>query len=399
MKNILFIDDDPHFLDGLRALMRKKRNEWEVSCAKGGEEGLAMLEEKNFDIVISDMRMPKMNGAQVLEAVQQRQPGAVRVIFSGYSELSSALQAARTAHQFLSKPCPPDQLIAAIERIAGLQRVLTSESVRRCVASLNALPVLPGVYAELIEELQKPEPSMARLSRLVAADVNIYATLLKMVNSAFFGLPTKITTPDRVITFLGTDILKGLILGANVLNQLEKGGFTLFSLEGLWEHCFRTAQLARAIAQCESNQQQVHEDCFSAGLLHDLGKFILAQEMSEQYTHILSLLGAERSLLDIEREELGVSHAEIGGYLLGLWGIGLEVVHGVYEHHSLANCAPGFSPALAVHVADWIDHQMLIYNTGFVFPSLDRDRLAAMGFADRIDVWWEACTKLSGKWS
>lgn len=399
MKKILFIDDDPQFLDGLRALMRRRRGVWEASFANGGEEALTMLEQKEFDIVISDMRMPKMNGAQVLEAVQQRQPGAVRVIFSGYSELSSVLQAARTAHQFLAKPCPPDQLISAIERIVGLQRVLTSEQVRRCVARLNALPVLPGVYSDIVEELQKPEPSLPRLSKLVSGDVNIYATLLKMVNSSFFGLPTKVTTPERVIAFLGTDILKGLLLGANIFNKLEKDGFTLFSLEGLWEHCFRTAQMARAIAQCESNLQQLHENCFSAGLLHDIGKFVLAQEMREQYAGILSRLDPGRTLLEIEREELGISHAEIGGYLLGLWGISLEVVHGVYDHHSLAHCAPGFCPSVAVHAADWLDHQMIVYNTGFVFPPLDRDALATLGYGDRIDDWWAACAKLTAKWS
>jgi len=399
MKRILFVDDDANFLAGLKALLRKHRARWEPHFAPGGREAVALLEAQPFDIVVSDMRMPGMNGAQVLEEAQRLRPEAVRVIFSGYSELSSVLQAARTAHQFLTKPCPPEQLTAAIERIEELQRVLTSEPARRCVSRLNVLPALPDVFARIIEELQRPEPDMKRLGRLVSADVNLYATLLKMVNSSFFGLSATVSAPERVVSLLGTDILKGLVLGAHVLNRLERGGFTLFSLEGLWSHCFRVAQFARIIARSQGEPARVQELCYSAGLLHDLGKFILAQEMPDEYAALLGRLQeGGRSLLELEREVLDVSHGEVGGYLLGLWGIGPEVVQAVFDHHDMGRAGPGFTPAAAVHAADWIDHQQVVLNPGFVFPGLDRDALDAAGLHERIDDWWRACAAQVEKW-
>jgi DNA-binding NarL/FixJ family response regulator len=245
MKNILFVDDDEQFLDGLKVLLHRRRREWDMHFAANAREALDIMSSQEFDIVVADMRMPGMSGADLLSEVQRLQPGAVRIILSGYSELRASYKAAKPAHQFLSKPCRFEDLVAAIERVIRLQRVLSDPGVRQTVSGIGALPALPDAYIRIQEELRKPEPSIQVLGDLVARDVGISATLLKLANSSFFGFFQNVTSPRRAVTLLGTETLKGLVLGAHLLAGLDLAQFAPFALERLWDHSLRTADIAR----------------------------------------------------------------------------------------------------------------------------------------------------------
>ncbi len=398
MKNILFVDDDEQFLDGLKVLLHRRRKEWDMHFAANAREALDIMSSQEFDIVVADMRMPGMSGADLLAEVQRLQPGAVRIILSGYSELRASYKAAKPAHQFLSKPCRFEDLVAAIERVIRLQRVLSDPGVRQTVSGIGALPALPDAYIRILDELRKPEPSIQVLGDLVARDVGISATLLKLVNSSFFGFFQNVTSPRRAVTLLGTETLKGLVLGAHLLAGLDLAQFAPFALERLWDHSLRTADFARRIAEVEGLPRSEQEECWCAGLLHDTGKLVLATERKADYVRVLDETLRGKLLVEAERDIVGSSHAEVGAFLLGLWGVSENVVEAVFDHHNLERSGlPGFSPAVAVHVADRLEHEQAGDADAGLYPSLDTAWLESRGLTERLAVWIEACAEKAGE--
>ena len=398
MKNILFVDDDEQFLDGLKVLLHRRRKQWDMYFAANAREALDIMSSQAFDIVVADMRMPGMSGADLLTEVQRLQPGAVRIILSGYSELRASYKAAKPAHQFLSKPCRFEDLVAAIERVIRLQRVLNDPGVRQTVSGIGALPALPDTYFRIMEELRKPEPSVQVLGDLVARDVGISATLLKLVNSSFFGFFQHVASPRRAVTLLGTETLKGLVLGAHLLAGLDLSQFAPFALERLWDHSLRAAAFARCIAQAEGLDQTMQEECWCAGLLHDTGKLILATERKADYVKVLDQIQRGKLMVEAEREVIGSNHADVGAFLLGLWGVSENVVEAVYDHHDLGRSElTGFHPGVAVHVADRLEHIQAGDADIGLYPSLDMEWLRGQGLAERVDAWTQACREMEGE--
>ena len=210
MKSILFVDDEPMVLQGLQRMLRPHRAIWDMSFATSGAEALAMLEGKPFDAVVTDMRMPGMDGATLLEQVRERYPAAIRIVLSGYFEQEAAMRALPVAHQFLAKPCDPMKLRHAIERTVGFVGLLPDVALRRVVGAIGKLPTLPRTSALLVQSLQNPDVQMDEIAAIVERDVGITAKILQLVNSAFFCLPNYVTSVRMAVSYLGLDTLKQL---------------------------------------------------------------------------------------------------------------------------------------------------------------------------------------------
>lgn len=391
-RKILFVDDDRNVLDGFRTMLHPKRRDWKGRFALSAEEGLKLVDAEEFDVVIADMRMPGMDGADFLGEVEKRQPGTVRMILSGYSEMKALLKSAKHAHQFLSKPCSSEVIIATIQRALELQSVLNDDSVREIVAQLDSLPAIPDLYVKVAEELQSGEPDLQAVADLVEQDIGISATLMKVVNSSFFGFYETVTTPSRAVVLLGVEALKGLILGVNLLRELDLSDFPGYSVEKLWEHSLQTGYFAKVIANEEGLDREVSENCFICGILHDVGKLVLVTNLPEKYRSVLETVQAGNGpILDAEERVLGVNHAGIGAYLLGLWGFGIDVVSGVLGHHSPVLCGEGVTPGLVVHAANVFQHELADSHSGYHFTSLDSDWFRSQQMEERLGRWREVC--------
>jgi DNA-binding NarL/FixJ family response regulator len=165
-KRILFVDDEAPVLDGLRNLLRKRR-EWELAFALGGEAALAELERAPFDVIVSDMRMPGMDGAALLERVKREYPSVVRIVLSGYADRQPLLRVIPVAHQLLSKPCDPHVLASVIERTCMLESLLSDSVLRRVVGEMGTLPSVPSTYLELTDVIGRDDVSPSRLAAIV----------------------------------------------------------------------------------------------------------------------------------------------------------------------------------------------------------------------------------------
>ncbi len=140
-RRILFVDDEPLVLQGLQRMLRTMRNEWDMAFAEGGEAGLALLAEAPFDVVVSDMRMPGMNGAQFLREVMRLYPTTVRLVLSGHADKDLVSQCVGVAHQYLNKPCDADTLKSTIQNALFLGNELASNDVKKIIGSIDTLIV------------------------------------------------------------------------------------------------------------------------------------------------------------------------------------------------------------------------------------------------------------------
>jgi HD-like signal output (HDOD) protein len=386
MKRILFVDDEVSILDGLKRMLRPMRAEWEMTFAPGGEQALALLATGQFDVIVTDMRMPGMDGAALLEAVREKYPSMLRIILSGYTELQASLRAVPVAHQFLLKPCDPDMLRAGIARATSLGEVLDSRMLTSLVGALRDLPSLPRVFAELKLALGDPRTTIEQVSRIVERDIAVSAKLLQLVNSAFFGLARDVTDVKTAVSCLGMTVLHDLVLTLEVFRSFNANEFvTEEYLESFHLHAQLTARIAAGISQ----NNRLSPGVVLAALLHDVGKLVIAERTPAHFARALNQSRAEgRPLFEVEEELTHISHAEVGAYLLSLWGLPYSLVEAVAHHHHPRRVPQnGVDMVLVVYVANLLAHERAALAGGPSAPPLDMELLELNDAAALVPAW------------
>jgi HD-like signal output (HDOD) protein/CheY-like chemotaxis protein len=395
MKRLLFVDDEPNVLQGLRRQLRGLAKEWQMSFVESGPEALELMAAAPADVIVSDMKMPGMDGGQLLTEVMKRYPHTVRLVLSGQADREAILQLVGPAHQYLSKPCNPEELRAAITRALSLRDLLASEQLKRLASRIRCLPSLPALHLQLTEELRREDSSLDHVGEIISQDIGMTTKILQLVNSAFFGLPHPVADAKQAASYLGLANLRALVLSLEVFSQFDQRTILQFSIEDLARHCRATGLRARRLAELENCPQSVEDQYFLAGLLHDVGELILAADLPEQYTHVLHKAAESgEPVWQVEQAEFEATHAELGAYLLGLWGMPNPVVEAVALHHKpAASSACGFSPVLAVHVADALTPGRVGPHSGHAENQIDMAYLTRLGLDHRLPEWKHRCSE------
>jgi len=390
MKRILFVDDEPKVLEALQRMLRPKRRQWEMAFAGSGEEALAILGASPFDVIVTDMRMPAMDGGKLLQHVQERFPSVIRVVLSGHVEMEAALRAAPVAHQFLSKPCDPEKLLEAIERSCQCTSMVGDEAVRRVVGAIGKLPSLPSICAALLAALENPDTPLKEVGNIIEQDVGMSAKILQLVNSSFFGLLREVRSVTGALGYLGLDIVKQLVLSAHIFRTFQPShAIAGFSLEAFQAH----SRLAAGIAARLPAPSDVIPSAVVTSLLHDTGKLVLAARLPEQFELALRVSREEcRPLYAVEEALIGAGHAEIGAYLLGLWRLPKPIVDAVFRHHqpTVQESTRGLDILACTHIADALAVELAQgrpKDGPVAYSLLDNSYLAALGVADQIPAW------------
>jgi CheY-like chemotaxis protein len=218
-KRVLFVDDEENLREGLRRMSYLLRGEWEMAFAESGAQALALLSKAPFDVIVSDMRMPGMDGARLLDEVRQRYPQMVRLILSGHSDREMILRAVGPSHQYLAKPCDIETLLATLTRAYALRELLMNEDLRRIITAMQTLPSRPAVYAAVVEAVQSPSVSLEKIGELIQRDIGMTAKILQLVNSAFFGLQRPMSSPVQAVRLLGLETVQALILSGQIFER------------------------------------------------------------------------------------------------------------------------------------------------------------------------------------
>ncbi len=390
-KRILFVDDEALVLQGLQRMLRPMREEWEMEFLDSGAKALERMAVSPFDVVVSDMRMPGMNGAELLSRVMQQYPQTVRLILSGHADKELILKCVGSTHQFLAKPSDPEAIKAVVRRASATDDAMQNDTLKRLVAKMDRLPSIPSLYTEIVEALHDPEVALETVGNIIAKDIAMTAQILKLVNSAFFGLRRQVSSPAEAANYLGLDTIRSLVLSINAFSQYDSVKIEGFSFAALWTHSLDTGAAAKAVAQLEDADRKLADEAFVAGLLHDTGKIVLAANYADQYGEVMKLMqndGLEQC--QAEQRVFGATHANVGGYLLGLWGLPVPVVEAIAFHHRPSDAVEKtFCPLTAVHVANALLHETAGTSATSPNPRLDAAYLTALGLTGRWPAWQE----------
>jgi putative nucleotidyltransferase with HDIG domain len=349
MHRVRFVYDQPGILLGLERMLAPMRSKWKMIFATDPAAALDSLSQEPADVVVSDMRMPELDGVAFLREIRARWPETIRIVLSGYADQGDALRSLPVAHQFLAKPCDPDVLVAKVREAFELQERLGRPELRRLIGALGSLPAAPRSFSAITEALAAPEVDLGRVGRIIERDPGCSAKLLQLVNSAFFGLPRSVTRVSEAVTYLGATRIRDVVLAAEVSEMFKCASpQTARTVQVVNDHSQAVAMAARKLV----GPRLAHE-AFTAGILHDIGRLALSAALPREYDKVTSCWREGGSLVALERETFGADHADVGAYLLRMWGLPLPLVEAVARHHDLDSPTATGSPLVcAVATAD-----------------------------------------------
>jgi len=366
---ILLVDDEPLVLDGLRRQFRQLRDRWEVSTAIGGELAIAELRRGAFDVVVSDMRMPGIDGIAVLAAAAEAQPGAVRFILSGYSEREDLLRSLGPAHRWLVKPCDLASLQLLVGRSLELRREISMPEVRQVMERVVPATSLPRAIRDLASDLSAAQPDAGRSLAAITQDPEIGPGMADLAGS--LGLMPVGTDPAGGLLALPPGTVRAIALAWHLHRTCNLRNDT-----AIWRHGLLVSRLARRITAGLPGPEV--EMATAAGLLHDCGRLVLT---SLDDTHRIALALERRcspNLEHAERSIFGCDHGLVGAAMLASWGLPDSVVEAVAWHH---RPAPGrLDAAMAVHLADALS------GAGEA-ACIDLGLLSVVGLHHRLQEW------------
>ncbi len=364
MKRILFVDDEAKILDGLRRSLRNMRGQWEMVFAEGAGAALKECAYLPFDVVVSDARMPGLEGAEFLGQVRELCPDTVRIILSGQCSRRSVLRCVGVAHQFLSKPCDPESLKSAIQKICKIRDAFHVGPRREAVSCVQWLPSQAQVYQELADQIESSAASIERVATVIARDIGMSAKVVQLVSSGFFGTPQRISNVARAAKLLGLETLKAILASASAFQPCSTAHQDA-DIHLLTIHCLAVAQAARSIAETLTDDRTLIGDAYVAGFLHEISS--------------LALAGDNKDVPDL------------GGYLVALWGLPDPVVHAIAYHRVPGSCPDQPSaPLTALHVANaLLEHSEDAADEAVGL--LDMPYLRTNGHMENVDNWCEIC--------
>lgn len=387
-RNILLVLARDDEATALRTGLDDMGPKWALTGLSDFDDASEAMEDNAFDAVLVDLSAQTDDGAALLREFMERSPETLRLGLIAASERPAIHRLDVPAQQFLTKPCGPMVLKAVLARAFASQDCLSNDCFRELLSGINTLPVLPATYTEIMKELASSDPSLERAGQIVARDLGLSTNVLKLVNSALFGLGRAIAHPSEAAMFLGSETLKALVLSLQVFSQFNQLKLKEFSVEALWKHSWITGVLARRLCEFEEADRATTDAAFIAGLLHDAGKLVLATNHAERFQEIIRLAQKTKSpLWEQEHRAYQTSHAELGGYLLGQWGLPPAVVEAVAFHHRPAQSrCQKFSALTAVHVANTLG-QAKGTDSKLVTQSIDTDYLRGLGLSGRVEGW------------
>lgn len=387
-RGILLVALSPEDAGSLRASLRDTADKWRLEFVPNVRQALTALEGAPFHAAVVDLLAPGIDAPGLFKSMMDASPTTLRLGLVSPPERQAVQQVRAAVHQLLTKPCDAKVLKAVLARAFAAQDFLSDENFKRLAGGIRSLPVLPVIYTELMQELRSDDPSLERAGQIVAEDMALTTKILTLVNSAFFGLGRSITHPSEAAVFLGTETLRALVLSLQVFSQFSQVRLKEFSVDNLWKHSWATGVLARRLCEFEEASRTTMDESFIAGLLHDMGKLVLAANHPAQLEETIRQARQKRvTFWEQEYQIYNASHAELGGYLLAQWGLSSGVVEAVAFHHRPAQ-APrqDFCALTAVHLANTLGKKGPS-ECGLKPQPVSLDYLRGLDLADRVDAW------------
>ena len=248
--------------------------------------------------------------------------------------------------------------------------MLSAQLIRDKVQTIIQLPTLPTIAREVVEMLENPKTSAAKLCKVIESDQGLTAKVLKIANSAFYGFPKQIATVDFAIIVLGFDALKEIVISISLVTALQKKSDVAFDAQGFWDHSIFSGVIARRLAR--DLGYRVSGEVFVGGLLHDMGISVLHQHFTNEYKEIITIAEeTDLTFVEAEKQVLGITHAEVGGWLAERWNFPNHLVEAISMHHKPLEAKENPELVSIIHCADVLANRLsrtpMVFDKGLDF--------------------------------
>jgi HD-like signal output (HDOD) protein/ActR/RegA family two-component response regulator len=398
-KRILFVDDDPLLLDFYTMVMEEASAHWEISSATSSQRALEILATKPFDVLVSDMRMPELDGIGLMRQVRLLYPHTSRIIISGLDDQEEIARSLESTHQFLAKPIRVAELFDTLSRIGKLDAFLADEKLKNLIGQLDSLPSFPSIYLQIISELNSEDPSIETIADLVIQDPALTAKMLQVANSAAFGVAQKVSNPFDAVQLIGLNTIRTIALSAHVFRDFENTSAQKFSAQQVWDDALRCSRITRLIMRLEKIDETETEDACTAAMLRNVGKLMLAKSLPREFEQTLALATEQNlTLPEASQKILGAAHPGVAAYLFGLWGLATPMVEAVAFHLQPSESETRtFSPLAVVHVAHVLTNELWPDKNSGQAAALDLEYLTAIKMDSHLDRWRVEVKKMFAK--
>lgn len=384
---ILFVDDEPNVLNSLKRLFHPNKIYWDMDFAHGGQSALELLKNKEYDVVISDMFMPDLDGAELLKWICENTPGTMRFILSGYSDLELVKKTLVPAHKFFHKPCPKEKIEKEINWIIFLRKLLPDKKIRDQINQLGMLPVNPFIYAMLKQVLY--EKDLNEFKKIIYFDPGMFLNIYKIIMNSFFIENIELQSFFKLLHKIDIKVLN-LIFESQDTFKIYDFYSQKFSLNIVWRHSYRTAFLAKKIAETTKKDFLFIENSFISGLLHSVGVLLMILLFKSEYIKFFLDNIYEKNFLDLEQNTFNINHATLGAYLVGIWGGNKDIVEAIAFHNrpSLMR-KKNLSPLSIVHFCEKIDKNNIVGKNIEPVEDIDLKHYSEIGNLDIVKMWYK----------
>jgi HD-like signal output (HDOD) protein/CheY-like chemotaxis protein len=383
-KIIYVVDDEPEVLEALGLLLRRLDPSWQVTEFLTPAQALTAVRTTPPNLVLVAQNMSSMMGNQMLESIRQMAPNTIRIIISANAQWVEKLG---VAHQYLRKPFDLGDIEDRVRHALDAQASLQDPDLARLMMPLTSFPALPGLYAQLLRELDKVDSSLERTAELIRRDGGIFTRMIQLANSPLFSATSAITEPTAALLQLGTSNVKALVLSLKVFQRYHPLHFPELPVQAIWKHSWKTAHLAQEFCRKKLGENAA-TDVFFAGLVRDLGCLILMENETERYRDVCKMASRDRkSLLEAEHQVFHTTHLELSSFMLRLWGMSETVVETVTFCDAPWNGprADRFGPAAALYIADTLNRQQDPPD-GFSTPPLNSAYVESVGAQELLEA-------------
>jgi HD-like signal output (HDOD) protein len=368
---------------------------WECRFVPDAASALALLAGESHDVCVASLTLPGKNGAELLGEVGARHPKTLGFIVAEVADQAQIIKSIGGPHHFIRRPFAAAELVAAVQRGLKLNSWLAYDGLRQLQTRLPGLPVISATYTRVAQKVGSPGTTSHDIADVLEYDPLLSAELLQIVNTSGLSLDQRVIETADAVALLGLPAVQSLALAWPLFHPNDAVQAAGLSMEALWDHAFLVAQHARQITLKQTGNARLADDAYTAGLLHDVGRLLLAASQPEKYAAVLAAARQQaRPLHEVETAQLGFNHAQAGACLLARWGMPTPIIEATAAHHApgQAGSAGQFSLLTAVSAANVFAHVTRSPVNGLPPPELDLAYYRSLQLEAQLVVWRRLCT-------
>jgi len=341
---ILFVDDDPMLLASTKRRLTSLARDWDMRFFESGLLALQMMERVEPAAVITDMRMPTMDGIALLTEVLQRYPLAVRIILSGQTEAEKMNHTHVVAHEILRKPCEAEHIRNVVGYCLRIRGRLSKLPLTREIFERSWIPIYPTSISDTLMLLHDQHPLTEQLVAAMRSDPEVSQLVVNRLAKVHGRVATHpmstSNTPEAAIATMGVFATKSAFCFARIARRIVANVDHPLLIDVLDDGLKLGLKVLHAASQ-SGKQAGFGEECFIAAIFQEVGKLVMYACFGEDYINVLiQSQDRERKMAELETSQYGYTHAEVGAYLLLQWSFSTHVIESVCSHEDAALSSP-----------------------------------------------------------